>query len=247
VISHRSAALMHDLPIVGQDPPVPEITVPPRTTGDTENAHLYRATLPSGHVTELGGVPVTTIARTVADLARDVSINAGVAAIDFALHERLETRDGIRKVLQSCRGWPGIRRARVALDWADSRSESPLESISRIAISGMALPVPDLQPDIFDANGFVGRADFYWDEPGLVGEADGRAKYEDRDVLVSEKLRQERMEEAGLIVVRWIWTDVRERPAALKLRIQQAFERGCARAGTPALRGWSVVRLAPDA
>ena len=103
---------------------------------------------------------------------------------------------------------------------------------------------PDLQPTIRSQRGeILGRVDFYWDHAGVVGEADGRVKYDDRDVLMAEKARQEQLEDAGLIVVRWTWADVRERPAALKLRIEQAFRRGRAREASGQSRNWLVERL----
>ncbi|MGH8963294.1 MAG: hypothetical protein ACRDWT_19230, partial [Jatrophihabitantaceae bacterium] len=64
------------------------------------------------------------------------------------------------------------------------------------------------QAQLFDTGGrFVGRADFYWPEFGVVGEADGRMQYDDRTVLLAEKRRREALEALGLIVVRWHWTD----------------------------------------
>jgi hypothetical protein len=103
------------------------------------------------------------------------------------------------------------------------------------------MPRPRLQPSIYDLDGrFLGRVDFYWDEFGVVGEADGRIKYDKRDVLTREKLRQEDLENAALVVVRWGWADTRSRPAALRRRLENAFERGRARdvAGIP--RAWTV-------
>jgi hypothetical protein len=86
----------------------------------------------------------------------------------------------------------------------------------------------------------MARVDFYWDEFGVVGEADGHAKYRlSPDSLVMEKLRQERLENAGLTVVRWGWAEA-HRPDDLRRRLLSAFERGRARdqAGLP--RKWSL-------
>src|SRR5438045_2248854 len=44
VISHRSAALLHDLPVIG-GAGLPELTVRPDATGDVATARLHRATL----------------------------------------------------------------------------------------------------------------------------------------------------------------------------------------------------------
>jgi hypothetical protein len=54
----------------------------------------------------------------------------------------------------------------------------------------------------------VARVDFYWDELGVVGEADGRLKYSDGSDLYAEKRRQEAIEDLGLRCVRWGWSDL---------------------------------------
>ncbi len=132
---------------------------------------------------------------------------------------------------------------------ADGRAESPLESVSRLVLRWLALPTPDLQTTLCDRNGvFLGRADFYWDEFGVAGEADGRLKYEDRDVLTAEKLRQEALEDPGVAIVRWGWRDAQYRPRPLGDRIVQAFERGRRRDRSgfpPPVVGSGVLKRTP--
>lgn len=109
---------------------------------------------------------------------------------------------------------------------ADPRSESPLESVSRLAIRDAHLPAPWLQPTVLVDGRFVGRPDFYWDEFGVTGEADGWEKYEAGwQRLRDEKRRQERFEEAGLVVVRWGSDDL-DRFDRVAERLLAAFRRG---------------------
>ena len=82
--------------------------------------------------------------------------------------------------------------------------------------------------------------DFYWDEFGVAGEADGRGKYDDRDVLSAEKDRQEDLENLRLAVTRWRWEHATMRRAGLRTRILAAFERGRARDRSGLRREWSV-------
>ncbi len=86
----------------------------------------------------------------------------------------------------------------------------------------------------------VGRCDFYWDEPGVFGEADGRSKYDSRDVLTAEKERQEDLERLGLVSVRWGWSAIRFNPRAFAIRVLSAFERGRLRDRSGFPRNWSV-------
>jgi hypothetical protein len=174
-------------------------------------------------------------------VARHRPTGAAVAAIDYALHEGLLTFDELLDVLDFCRVWPRIIRARRAVQLSDSRAESPLESISRLTIGWLGLPQPDLQCVIRgEAGEFLGRGDFYWDEYGVLGEADGRSKYDERPVLTAEKDRQERLEDPGLVVVRWGWWHATQGRYTLRGKLQRGFDRGRARdrAGLP--RRWSV-------
>ena len=244
-VSHRSAALVRGIPILGPPPTEPEISIGGRRSGDVKGAHLFRARLPAHHVEQLRGVRVTTSARTIADLARCQSITAAVIAGDFALNTQGTNRSELVRVLADCRGWPGVRRARAAAELLDGRSESPLESYSRVKLARRGVPTPELQANISNERGaFVARVDFYWDAAGVVGEADGRAKYEDRDTLVAEKRRQERLEELGLVVVRWSWSDVRDAPQVLVRRLADAFTRGQRRDTLGIPRRWLATSSA---
>lgn len=239
VISHRSAALLHGLPLLLSPPERPDLTVQPGRTGDVRNALLHRAGMRSRDVVEIDGLPVTSIARTVVDLARAGPVPAGVVAADAALYHDLTDPDDLADMLSACRNWPGIRRARTVIQLADARAESPLESYSRLVIVRLGLPMPDLQPGIYVDGRLTGRLDFYWDEFGVAGEADGRSKYDTRPVLVAEKDRQEAMEDPGIVFARWGWLDAR-RPALLQRRLLRAFERGRCRDRSGFPRQWSV-------
>jgi hypothetical protein len=242
VISHRSATLLHGLPLLDPAPARPDLTVQPNGTGDVAGALLHRASLPPEHVMVLDGVCVTTPARTMVDLGRTIGSTAAVVSIDAALNRDLTTKEELADVLDLCRRWPRIRQARRAVTLADGASESPLESVSRLVMrSGLGLPEPQLQAVVRDPRGrFVGRCDFYWDEAGVFGEADGRGKYDSRAVLIEEKRRQEELENLGLVGVRWEWDDVRFRQGQLFDRIQRAFERGRLRDAAGFPRNWSI-------
>lgn len=241
VVSHRSAVLMHGLPLLGREPAVPELTVAPRSNANIQHAHPHRATLREKDVTTIDDIPVTSVARTLVDLGRHRPIGAAVTAIDAALHDGRVTMAEIEDVLVWAWNWPRIRRAQRAVHYCDGRSESPLESVSRLVLAWLRIPTADLQTNIFDEFGrLAGRADFYWNEFGVVGEADGRSKYDRRSVLVDEKERQERFEELGLVVVRWDWSDVTRDRLALKGRLERAFERGRRRDRSGFPRLWTL-------
>jgi hypothetical protein len=241
VISHRSAALMHGLPILRRDGH-PTLTLPPGSASVLVAASLHRASLPACEVTSYGASATTSVARTLVDLGRSLSTAGAVVSLDAALHRHLTSPADLEAVLVRCWNWPGIRRAMRAISLADARSESPLESVSRLVIGWLGLPRPMLQRSIYTADGtFIGRADFCWEEYGVVGEADGAGKYAlSPTSLLEEKHRQEGFEDLGLVVVRWGWDGPTRRPTELRTRLRRAFERGEARDRSGLCREWSV-------
>jgi hypothetical protein len=109
-------------------------------------------------------------------------------------------------------------------------------------IQRLRLPLPVPQSEISAVHGsFIGRVDFYWDEFGVAGEADGAGKYDLAPTsLLEEKRRQEALEGAGVVVTRWGWDELR-RPWELGRRLTAAFERGQARDRSGSHRKWSVA------
>ena len=82
---------------------------------------------------------------------------------------------------------------------------------------------PGLQGYLLD--GSLARADFLWAQWRVIGEADGRMKYETPEDLWREKLREDRLRELGYEVVRWTWDEIVNRPEVVVARILRAAER----------------------
>jgi hypothetical protein len=241
----RSAVLAHGLPLYGQPPERPELTVAPGGTGRIRGALVHRARLDADDIVLVAGVPVTNVARTIVDLARSAPLRTAVVAGDAALHRGLVTPKQLIRALAVSHGWPGIKRARRALQALDGRAESPLESISRLVIADHGLPAPELQAIVRTEDGWeIARLDFYWDEFGVVGESDGRSKYSERAILTDEKDRQEQLEDLGLAITRWGWSALHQ-PPLLNGRIRAAFERGRRRDQAGIARGWHIQLTPP--
>lgn len=220
-LSHLSAARWLGLPTLR--PSRPCITLPSATGRAHPDIHVHRAGLAAaGHVDHSGTFAVTSPTRTIVDLGREHGIDAAVVAGDFALRAGLTTTAALQAITHDCSNWPGVVAARNALALLDCRSESPLESLSRIRLAAYGLAEPELQAEIGDEYGaFVARVDFLFDGR-VIGEADGMSKYISPDVLQAEKIRQERLERLGYIVVRWMWRDL-PRMDAVAARIRRAL------------------------
>jgi hypothetical protein len=108
--SQESAAFVHGLVLPRPPAKVMLTTRPGRSNRSYPGATIRIAPLPSSHLTRVRGLPATTIARTLIDLARNLDLVDAVIAIGDALHTRRTKADELSTVLHECRGWPGIRR-----------------------------------------------------------------------------------------------------------------------------------------
>lgn len=160
VLSHQAAALIHDIDLVGGG--FAHVTMYSRTgrCGIRNGVHRYLASLPECHVTRKFGLPVTTAARTVVDIARTGTFADGVVAADSALYRGLVSPLELRIVASECPSRGSVQAVRV-VEFASGQGESPLESLARAAFDDQGLPPPELQVSIVGDKGFIGRVDFY--------------------------------------------------------------------------------------
>jgi Transcriptional regulator, AbiEi antitoxin/Protein of unknown function (DUF559) len=230
VASHRSAAVMHGLDTLAVSPAsTVTVTQPPRAQGNRSGFHgarVYTAVLPDDHVTRRFLVPCTTVARTVVDLARCGTLDAGVVVADSALHMKLARPGELTAVLEACGGWPGVAGARRAIEFSDGRAESALESLARVAFDRHGLELPEPQVWLGGEGLRVGRVDFYWRRHRTIAEADGKAKYRDDKRNVTWQLERDAMlREAGFEVVHFTWAEIVYAPEQVIARIRAAFAR----------------------
>lgn len=186
--------------------------------------------LPTAHVTDVDGFRVTTAARTAIDVARVTGLEWAVCVADAALHQGLASPDDLSRTLGEIGPAHRLRVARRTVELADGRAESPLESVSRVQMMRLGLPMPELQFRL-DVPGLGAvRADFAWPDYGLIGECDGWSKYgalvptghTALDVVRAEKRRENGLRRLGWWVTRWEWTDAWS-PRGLEAIIRAGF------------------------
>ena len=172
VLSHRSAAALWRIRPPSSGPI--EVTVP--TKSDSRgDIRRHSASLPADEVTTHHGIPVTTVPRTVFDLAT-VSPAEGVEAAlreseYLELHDRLSLPDLLDR-------YPGHRGNRVVRACLARRSEtpgrirSPLEERFLPFLRRHRLPIPQLNAWI-DVEERSFQVDCLWDEAKQIVELDG--------------------------------------------------------------------------
>ena len=156
VFSHVSAAFIWGLPIIGRWPVEAHLmSMGQRGLHSKNGVVWHHDTISADDVTELRGLLVTTLERTLLDVAKTGSFVSAVASIDFATKRSLALPDGttapgVNKgaLLERLRR-DGPRRgsavARDAIEFSDARSGSPGESLSRVQIHRLGFPPPRLQ------------------------------------------------------------------------------------------------------
>lgn len=226
-VSHQSALVLHKLTTWGMNLDEVHLSRMDKTRGrSVAGVRHHRGKLTSADLAEIDGVVVTTLPRALVEAACTTSFEAAVVSADAALRERLVTKDDASRLLDVIEFWPGSATARAALSFASCLSESVGESRLRVLMNNHGLPKPLLQADFEDADGIFARVDFYFPEYRTVVEFDGLVKYGAGapEVLVREKLREDRLRDLGVQVVRVTWADL-ARPAEVIARIRRAFHR----------------------
>lgn len=238
VVASVSAAVLHGLPLWNVHPDRVHVIRPPCSAGSgSARVRVHAARLPDTEVTAVAGMAVTDMTRTVVDLARTLPFESAVVAADAALARGATTSVDLTACLNAMGPVPGSRAAARVLAFADSRSESVGESRSRVRISRLDVPAPDLQVVVrLPDGGPIARCDFGWRELRTLGEFDGRIKYgrllrrgqSAGDAVYAEKLREDQLRDAGWQVVRWTWSDLGT-AHIIGERLQRAFARAGAR------------------
>jgi predicted transcriptional regulator of viral defense system len=214
VLSHASAARLHELVLPWRHPAEVRVTA----VDQWRRGRGYRvaqAAMTADETEPWLAFAALSVPRTLVDCAREWSLTDGVVAIDAALHEKKASRAELLRAVLSGTHRVGIAQAARALELSDGRAESPLETRGRLAMLAAGLPRPELQVEIHDAAGLIGRADAWYEEAAVVIEFDGQVKYTDPryasspgQVLWDEKRREDRMRAVGLRVVRIVNEDL---------------------------------------
>ncbi|MGV8850840.1 MAG: hypothetical protein ACOH16_15005 [Propionibacteriaceae bacterium] len=242
VLSHQTAALVWALPTPGfhewyDDPPC--LTLPSGTNHRVGmGAVLRTAPLRSADLTcDPFGFPVTTLARTVSDLAYELALPQALVIMDAAgrlLIQALinEPRRAdyanprlirmVQESLQTAAPPRTLSRLKPAIEKVEPCRESPAESLTAGHLHLSGLPMPLFQAPIPSPMGTL-YPDCYWPRARLVGECDGAIKYTDQMSIVKEKEREQWFRDETYGMVRWLGKEIFGQPQRVMARIAAAL------------------------
>ena len=181
------------------------------------------------HIVVYEGLPITSVARTAVDLMREGTPADAWIAADGALRRGLQRSD-LEAVAAFCAGWANVHQAVDAIAAANGLAESAAESLARyVCAECTQVPDPELQVELFDAFGLIGRVDLFFRRFRVVLEVDGLIKYTDpwcgdaREALRLQHEREARLRRAGWIVIRTTWEELTTDPDGFIRRLLTAF------------------------
>lgn len=229
VASHLTAARVHGLARPSGTHPE-YVTVGRRhRRRERRDLHFHGRPLALREVRVLDDVPVTSVARTLADLAGSLDRLFAVWIIDDAIRRDLCEPAEVQAAADRWSGG-GAGRARQRVAEADGMSESVLETAGRLALLDAGLPPTRAQYVLRDRSGaMVARLDGAYEEERIGIEYDGKGPHSAPSAVFHDRHRQNAVSALGWTVLRYTWWDVvhdRERfVASVRSGLRQAKER----------------------
>lgn len=207
-VSHMSAARIHQLP-TPEGPPT--VSVHSQTTHTFPGVRVIRChDLRTPHVGRVSALPVTTVPRTVMDLAGVISRALLQRIVDDAVSRRLVTLPEIRTVLNDVarQGKPGVTSMRWVLD---RKTDAPIppsvfearfhEALRDGGIDGFEVefPIPWDRKRRFDI-AFV--------QERVAIELDSRRWHTQIDAFETDRQRDRECVVHGWTMLRFTWSDL---------------------------------------
>lgn len=217
VLSYRSAASLWELVA----PRSAAIEVTAQRECDRAGIKAYRTRLPRDEITLLDGIPVTTVPRTLLDLAAVLPHSRLERAIERAEALRLADPISLHELLRRypCRKGTRSLREVVRRGIEPILTRSELEDRFLAFLDARGLPRPRVNVLIEGLE-----VDFVWPEQRLVVELDGRQTHATTAAFERDRERDRILQAAGWRVVRITWRQLQDDPAAIARDLGRLLE-----------------------
>jgi very-short-patch-repair endonuclease len=214
VLSHRDAAALYGIrPSSRREI---EVTVP-RRRHPRPGIEPRLAALPADEITTHEGIPVTTVPRTLFDLAAV----RGRREVERAFHEaevrRLYDPLSLADLLARYprrRGAATVRAILAARDAGAGMTRNDLEEAFLAFLARVGLPRPRVNHPLRVRGRWI-EADCVWIEERLVVELDGRGAHATLEAFERDRARDRALAAAGWRVVRVTWRHLHDGADAL--------------------------------
>lgn len=225
VLSHRSAGALWG--VCADAAAVTETTTPER---HDRRAGLcpHRGTLAADEVTVRNGIPVTTVDRTIIDLAGVLPRHRLVRAVHQAEILRLLDLHSLTSLMERHRGRRGIARLRLVLaELAESgarmtRSELEDRFLAFLDRAGIRRPETNV---LLEISGRRFEVDCLWRDARVIVELDGYAVHGNRHAFETDRERLRTLQAAGFDAVAVTWRQISRGADALERDLRALLRR----------------------
>lgn len=234
VLSHRSAAALWG--IRSRSRRAIEVTSRVKTRSQA-GVHRHFARLPADEVTVEQGIPVTTVPRTVFDLAAVTSADVAESALRQAEYLRLHDRLSLPDLLVR---YPRRRGAKGVRECLERRRETPgsprswLEERFLPFLRREQLPLPQLNAWL-ELGGRRFQVDCLWPAQRQIVELDGWEGHGTRSAFRDDRERDRRLRVAGYGVTRLTWSQLEGEPTSIAEDLQDLLGARATTATSPDL------------
>jgi hypothetical protein len=205
-----------------------DVTVPTRGgRARRDHIRIHRSsTLNADDVTTHRGIPVTTIARTLLDVAATFTPPALARTVEQTEIRRLFDLNAIERTLARNPHHPGAKKLlrALALYRHDELTRSELEAVFRTLCDDHGIPRP-LVNHIVEGQ----EVDFYWPDHRLVVEADGRATHFTVAAYERDRDRDAHLTTLGYRVLRFTERQLTGDAATVAARLRALLPRSASR------------------
>lgn len=231
-VSHRAAAALWGIADAPTSPP--EVSVEGEARRPPGIIVHRVGSLPAVDRTVVDAIPVTTVSRTLIDLASVEPLEVVEEALDEALRRDLVTIKRIMWRIEQLakRGRPGIEAMRALVEARDPRTPGPDSRFERRflrVLTSAGLPPPAMQHRVRLGRSFAA-IDFAYPDLLVAIETDGYRAHSGRARWEHDRARANALTAAGWVIVRVTWRDLTDRPRQTMERIAQVLARAARKA-----------------
>lgn len=212
-LSHRSAAGLWA--IRPDNRPRTDVSVPRPSARSRPGIAVHRTlTLIPDDCTTVAGIPCTSVARTLLDLADVVDRRGVERAVEQAEVQRLFDLRAVEEVLARAGGrrGAGVLGSVLAELGTPALTANDLEERFLALCRAACLPSPEVNASLVIDDGPPIEPDFLWRAERVVIETDGFASHGTRQAFERDRLRDQRLKRAGYEPLRFTWRQLTAQP-----------------------------------
>jgi very-short-patch-repair endonuclease len=221
LLSHRSAGRLWGLLAPAGE--WVDVTCPGRRVR-RDGIVSHRASVPGDERETVDGIPVTSVFRTVFDLAAALDRRG----LERALHEAevrgLTDRVSLPVLLERYPGRRGARKLRALLDSGEpvAITRNDFEEAFLALIDAYVLPRPRMNADLALRGRFF-EIDALWERERVALELDSRGVHGTKKRFETDRRRDRVLVAEGWRTMRVTWRQLREEPAAIAADLELAL------------------------